>query len=139
MNIEKSLENYLLSGNQLCYDFSKAEPGEVRLCSLGELKLGVVWVSPENGEGYYEMPAISLTNYCEAYDPEFILLWLPNEQVYGSWDCDHWELIVFEGASWKDITEDPLLYLNAQWDSRTPVLTKILPTSKYELKQGTPF
>jgi len=139
MNIENALEDYLRSGNKLTYDFSKAEPGEVRLCTLDELNLGVVWVSPESGGGYYEIPAVSLTNYCVAYDPEFILLWLPNEQVYGAWDCDHWELIVFEGASWSDIANDPASYINAQWDSQSPLAKKVIPSSGYELQQGMPL
>lgn len=139
MNIDIELENYLKSDQKLTYDFSKAEPGEVRLCSLDELKPGVVWVSPESGDGYFEIPAVSLTNYCEAYDPEYILLWLPNEQVYGAWDCDHWELIIFEDASWADIARDPVSYINAQWDGRSPLAKKIIPTNGYELKQGVPF
>ena len=124
MNIDIELENYLKSDEKLAYDFSKAEPGEVRLCSMDELKLGVVWVSPESGDGYFEIPAVSLTNYCEAYEPEYILLWLPNEQVYGAWDCDHWELIIYEDASWSDIANDPVSYINAQWDASRHWLKK---------------
>lgn len=137
--VEDSLKDFLEAGNQLSYDFSTVEPGEVRLGLLSELALGVIWVSPENGDGYYEIPAVSLTKYCQACDPEFILLWLPNEQVYGAWDCDHWELIVFENVSWEEIVADPALYINAQWDSNSPVAKKVIPANGYELKSGMPF
>ena len=89
--------------------------------------------------GYYTVPAISLTAKCEAYSPEYILLWLPNEKMFGTWDEDHWVLLVFRGASWDDIVKDPLPYLNAQWDDAKCLGSYIEPWKSYEFKPGRPF
>lgn len=126
--LPEELQSFLKNESQLQYDASSIEPGRVGLSKLSELELGVVWVNsddsplqqddPNTGEeGYYEVPAVSLTNECEAYDPEFILLWLPNEKLFGSWDCDHWDLHVFPGATWDDIVADPAKYIDTQWSA----------------------
>jgi hypothetical protein len=105
-NLPNDLEIFLRSGKQLDYDAAATETGEIGLKSLSEIELGVVWVNskvsplkddaPHAGEiGYYEVPAISLTKICGNYDPEFLLLWLPNEKLYGVWDSDDWYLYVF--------------------------------------------
>ena len=89
-SLPSDLLDFLRAGEQLDYDYSKCEPGKVALKDPSALELGVVWLhsggsafredDPNAGEeGYYEIPAVSLTGKCEAYDPEFILLWLPNE------------------------------------------------------------
>ena len=135
MNLETDLEEFLRKGNQLTYDISLCEAGYVGLGSFDQLILGKIWVSPEEGEGYYEIPAVSLSVGCESYAPEYILLWLPNEKQYGAWDCDHWILTVFPGVSWKDILVNPLFYLNAQWHGQG---SKYIPIS-YSLNSGMPF
>ena len=84
-NLPKDLEIFLRSGKQLDYDAEATETGEIGLKSLSEIEPGVVWVNskvsplnddaPHTGEiGYYEIPAISLTNKCENYSsfPDYI-------------------------------------------------------------------
>jgi hypothetical protein len=138
--------DFLQKGNQFTYDPEECEPGEVKLNNLNQLVLGEIWIDPHlesdphSGEkGYYSVPAVSLTGECEDYDPEFILLWLPEEKLFGSWDSDHWILIVFIDTTWKEICEQPALYLNAQWDNETPVGSFFEPWHKYEIKKGRPF
>jgi hypothetical protein len=151
LNLPDDLEAFLQSGARLEYDVDTVEPGLVGLAPLPELELGVVWINsdespledddPHAGEdGYYEVPAVSLTNECEAYDPEFILLWLPNEQLFGSWDCDHWDLFVFRDTSWSDIAADPARYVDVQWsDTDREISDYFKPYPQYGFKQGSPF
>lgn len=142
---------FLRSRKTLQYDQESVEPGHVGLAPLSELKLGAVWINsdgspfedddPQAGEdGYYEVPAVSLTNECESYEPEFILLWLPNEQLFGSWDCDHWDLFVFRDTTWADIIADPARYLDVQWsDTEREISDYFKPFPKYGFKQGSPI
>jgi hypothetical protein len=112
MNLENSLTEFLKSGKKLEYDHDKAEPGFVGLCSFKEIKKDIIYLEgPKKGKSYYEIPAVSLTNENEFYEPEFILLWLPNEKLYGTWDCDHWDLYVFENTNWEDIEKNLCLIL----------------------------
>lgn len=151
LNLPAELVEFLSAGRELEYGSSSIEPGTVRLKSLDKLELGVVWVNSDESplsqddphfgdKGYYEVPAVSLTGECEAYDPDFILLWLPNEQSFGTWDCDHWDLYVFPRKTWADIVADPATYLDAQWsdyDRKNSEYFK--PYPKYEFKAGMPF
>lgn len=137
---------FLSRNGQFNYDVSACEPGEVGLKCLEDLTVGEVWVNtdgagdPNSGaEGYYSIPAVSLTGKCESYDPEFILLWLPNEKLFGTWDCDHAVLTVFPDANWAQIVANPAVYLNAQWDSDPSVGVPLEPWHSYELKPGRPF
>ncbi len=137
MELPQDLIDFLDTDKQLEYDCSSAEPGQIELLCSNELELEEVWLEPENGEGYYAVPAVNLVAECDGYDPEFILMWLPNEKAYGAWDCDHWEITIFEGVTWTDITNDPLKYVNSQWETNG-VGKKYRPTS-YPLKAGRPF
>ncbi len=140
MKIEQELHEFLRAGKQLQYDHAQTEPGYVALCHLDDLEEGVVWIEGSlSGKSYYEIPAISLTNDNDYYDPEYILLWLPNEQQYGTWDCDHWVLYVFEQAKWQDIAENPAPYINCQWDESQTVGTLFQPQGVYPMKQGWPL
>jgi len=150
-NLPAELVEFLTSGKKLEYDPSSIEPGVVGLKGLDELELGVVWVNSEESplsdddpnagdKGYYEVPAVSLLRECEGYDPDFILLWLPNEQSFGTWDCDHWDLYVFSGRTWPDIVADPATFLNAQWsDCERKNSEYFKPFPKYKFKEGMPF
>jgi hypothetical protein len=145
-NLPKETIQFLKLGKQLKYDVTGCEAGEVKLKSLAQLTLGEVWIGtdleddPHSGEdGYYSVPAVSLTGECEAYNPEFILLWLPTEKLFGSWDTDHWVLTVFPEATWSDIVARPTVYLNAQWDPGAGVGGLLIPWPKYEFKTGRPF
>ena len=94
---------------------------------------------PHAGEsGYYAIPAVNLVADAEGYEPEYILLWLPNEQAYGTWDTDHAELLVFPDVSWTDIAADPLPFVAAQWDGPEPGVP-FVPYPKYPYKPGRPF
>jgi len=137
---------FLRAGRQLTYDHRRIEAGEVKLKRLDELSQGEVWIGtnmegdPNAGrDGYYAVPAVSLTRECKAYSPEFILLWLPQDQLFGAWDCDHWVLTVFREASWSDIVANPAPYINAQWDCEDTLGIKFVPWPKYKFKKGMPF
>lgn len=43
------------------------------------------------------------------------LVWLPDLNTYGSWDMSHYELTVFPGHTWNDITASPKQFLESQW------------------------
>ena len=136
----------LRSGFQFEYDPASCEPGRVGLTTFDELSASVVWVGtdadgdPNAGiEGYYLVPAVSLTRECEAYEPEFILLWLPNEKQFGTWDSDHWGLTVFPDVGWPEIAANPAAYLSAQWDPEPSKGVRFEAWRDYELQLGRPF
>jgi len=136
--IEQNLEVFLKEGTQLEYNESVFEAGKVELIKHDDLKLGYVnIVGPEYGKNYYSIPAINLTSSAEGYDPEYILMWLPNEKKYGAWDSSHWIVYIFEGAKWSDIVSDPLTYLDAAFDG-SDAAVELNPEKDYELKTGWP-
>ncbi len=144
--LPKAAAEFLRAGRQLAYDPSSIEAGEVKLKHLDELTLGSVWIAtkmlsdPHYGErGYYSISAVSLTSQCANYDPEFLLLWLPREKLFGTWDNDHWVLKVFCGIGWEDIIARPAPYLNAQWDPQDRLGSVFIPWPRYEFKPGRPF
>ena len=151
LNLPADLLEFLSNRQQLEYDFASVEAGAVKLNVLADLELGEVWINsdesplgeddPHAGEdGYYTVPAVSLTGESEVYDPEFILLWLPNEKLFGTWDCDHWDLYTFPNTSWENITSNPAKYLDAQWsDYERKISEYFKPYPKYEFKTGMPF
>lgn len=145
-NLPDDAVGFFQAGRQLEYDANRVEAGEVKLKRLNELSLGEVWIGTDmdgdphaEEEGYYAIPAVSLTGECKSYDPDFILLWLPQEKLFGSWDCDHWVLKVFHGASWSDIVANAGAYINAQWDWQDTLGSQFVPWSQYEFKSGRPF
>jgi hypothetical protein len=146
LNLPDDAAEFLRAGRQLEYDHASIEPGEVKLKRLDELTMGEVWIGTDlpgdphaDDDGYYAIPAVSLTGECKSYDPEFILLWLPRERVFGTWDCDHWVLKIFRGATWSDIVASPATYLNAQWDGSDELGAQFLPWPDYAFKRGRPF
>lgn len=83
------LVTYLKGGKQLKYDADECEPGQIILLPFDELMLGEVYIDSEESpiaendphageEGYYSVPAVNLVADCEGYDPEGILIWLPD-------------------------------------------------------------
>jgi len=145
-NLPDEAVEFLRARRQFEYDHHRIEVGGVKLNGLDELKMGEVWIGteladdPHAGEnGYYAIPAMSLIGECKNYNPEFILLWLPNERLFGTWDCDHWVLKVFRGAGWSDIAANPATYLNAQWDIDDKLGSEFVPWPRYAFKAGRPF
>jgi hypothetical protein len=137
---------FLRVGRQLTYDHARCEPGYVQLKRLDDLELGEVWISPDlpgdphaGEEGFYRIPSVSLTGLCEAYDPEFILLWLPHEQMFGTWDCDHWVLSAFPDVNWTDIVTRPAAFINSQWDAESSVARSVEPWHHHKFVLGRPF
>lgn len=150
LKLPDDLTEFLATDRKLEYDPAEIEPGFVGLNSIDDLKPEVVWINSDESplakadpnfgsDGYYEVPAVSLTGECEAYDAEFILLWLPNEQVYGTWDCDHWDLFVFPGASWAQIVESPAKFIDTQWNTERDHAEYFKPFPTYSFKSGSPF
>jgi hypothetical protein len=151
LNLPEDLVHFLTSGKKLEYDPTMVEPGLVGLKRLEDLVESVIWINSNDSplifddpnadaDGYYEVPAVSLTGKCKSYDPEFISLWLPSERLFGSWDCDHWDLYIFGNKTWSDIVKAPALYLNSQWgDYERKSSEYFKPYPKYAFKKGRPF
>jgi hypothetical protein len=122
-NLPIDLREFLESRGKLKYNAADCEAGAVVLKDLSQLSLATISVIPNGKQSAnaYRVQAVSLTHECEGYDPEFILLWMPNEQLYGSWDADHSRLLVFPLTKWTDIVQNPIPYLNSQWDVHSDV------------------
>ena len=116
------------AGKELDYDGSSCEAGQVKLYALEDLAVIALPVDsddnhpdasldPHAGEpGAYAVTAIDLVSVCDpAYEPVGILVYLPTLGVFGTCDCDHWDLRVFPGVAWDQIAADPSTYVDAQW------------------------
>ncbi|QGJ70943.1 Hypothetical protein PBC10988_26460 [Planctomycetales bacterium 10988] len=128
MELPSDLIKFLQEGKQLEYQVEDCECGSVKLLPLGKHfydKLEVdgqslygIAEDPNEGiHGYYIVPAINLIASCEDYGPEHILSWIPDLNLYITYDVDHQGILAFPKATWQDIATNPLRYLNAQWDS----------------------
>ena len=141
-SLPKKLVEYLKAGGQLSYDAGGCECCKVTLKPYDELEIAAIWLdaSVDSNDAYLEIPAVSLLKDCEGYDPDFILMWLPNEKVFGSWDCDHWKIRVFPGVEWTHMLLNPKKFLNAQWfDYEEEYSVDWYPSGGYEKKAGRPF
>lgn len=140
MDLPLDLINFLKSNKELEYDYSSIEPNFVGIIDFEKLKLSEIWIEGEtNDKSYYKIPAINLTDKCEYYSPEFILLYLPNEKLFGTWDSDHWKLYIFPKATWTDIVSNPAPYLNQQWNPTEEFGLLFNPKENYILIKGWPF
>ena len=148
-DVPDDLRAFLRGRKRLRYDAAECEPGRITLLPLSKLAVGMVWVNARpaddprgdphaGGDGHYAIPAVNLVATAEDYDPEYILLWLPGEGLYGTWDNDHAELWVFPGATWADIAADPATYVSAQWDGPDQAVP-FVPYPKYPYRPGRPF
>jgi hypothetical protein len=102
--------------------------GSVTLFAPDELRVETLEVTPNmapfvgthphaDGYGHYAVPAVNLVlgDPRPSVDfPAWLLLWLPVEQRYGSYDLDHGDLYVFPPvASWSQIAADPEPFIMA--------------------------
>ena len=83
-NLPESAVEFFRTGKQLEYDEMQCEARRVGLKRLDQLSLEEVWIGTESEcdpdhdeDGYYAVPAVSLSGDCTSYNPEFILLWSP--------------------------------------------------------------
>lgn len=130
-NLPDDLIAFLRAGNQPEYDPTTCEAGAVILSPLDQLKAEFFPMTSEDsadphaGEGgSYLVTGVSLIASCENYDPIGLLLWLPLDGRYGTWDGEHGTLRVFEpDAKWSEMAGDLPRYVNAQWglDGSVPV------------------
>jgi hypothetical protein len=148
--LPKDTIDFLKTGKQFNYDPSRCEAGSVKLKNYSELEMGKVWVNsyqspianedPHAGEdGYYIIPSVDLISECEAYGAEGILMWLPDYKIFGQWDCDHCDVVVFPETKWGDIVSNPALYLGAQWEVDLNGGQYLKPWDKCKFKRGSPF
>ena len=127
LNLPDDLEKFLKQGKQLDYDINYCQPGKIKLFSFNELGLGEIYIDSEDSlisdqgdpnqgmQGFYQVPIVDLVAEAEFYSPEGLLFWQPGLGVYGSHDCDHADAVIFPGAGWTDIVNDPARFINAQW------------------------
>jgi hypothetical protein len=148
--LPQDLVVFLKDNKQLSYDADECEPGQITLLPFNKLAVGEVYINSEGApfvdddphageEGYYSVPAMNLVADCDGYDPEGILIWLPDQQVFGTWDIDHWDVLVFPDVSWTDIVSDPAKYVNAQWEPDDVNCEYLQPFPTYAFKTGKPW
>jgi hypothetical protein len=102
--------------------------GAIMLSKVGNLRVGQIYVRPISNRdphfcrnGVYRIPAISLVEWCEHYDSEYLLCYLPLEATFGVFDADHARVTTFARANWLDILKDPASYLNSLWQKEPAV------------------
>lgn len=148
LNLPNDLINFLEKKKELEYDEDEVTPKELKLCKLADLKVEKIWVDgttyDDNNiliqQAYYEVKAVNLIENCKNYSSYCLLMWLPEIKMYGAWDQDHWRITLFPNASWSDICNDPIPYINSQWeDDLCGVGEEYDPSDTYPLIIGWPF
>lgn len=134
LNLPADLVAFLTAGKQLDYDPEECEAGAIRLLPLDQLKLELFPMfiessmeelydsDPNKGErGYYLVTGVNLVAEAEHYDPCGLLMWLPIERRFATWDQGHWYFGVFgPEQTWTEIVKAPADHINAQWDGSVP-------------------
>ena len=129
LNLPAYLVEFLAAGKQLVYDPEECEAGAIRLLPLDRLKLELFPMfidsdmkelydsNPHKGDnGYYLVAGVNLVAECDDYDPCGLLMWLPVERRFATWDGDHWYIGVFGAEqTWTEIVKSPARHINAQW------------------------
>jgi hypothetical protein len=155
LDLPRDLVAFLAAGKQLEYDPSTCEAGAITLLSVEQLKLelfpmyfdtdmeGIPDGDPHKGEnGYYLVEGVNLVSECLDYDPCGLLMWLPLEKCYATWDMEHWYIGVFgPDQTWSQIVKTPAQYINAQWigafeDSAPATALKPWPSHRYSKQMG---
>jgi uncharacterized protein (TIGR02996 family) len=127
LKLPADLVAFLEASRQLEYDPATCEARKITLLPLKRLKLELfpaycpsmkeAQKDPHYGEyGPYLVPAVNLVATCRAYQPKGLLLWLPEEGRYGTWDSSHDILqVLAPDVTWTTIVQDPARYINSQW------------------------
>ncbi|MCB0996163.1 MAG: hypothetical protein KDB21_13785 [Acidimicrobiales bacterium] len=140
---------YLAAHRTFDRDISMSEVGAIVLAEPSSLAVRDFWVDGGGRDwpadphrhhaGYYVVPGIDLVRAVDGYDPDGVLIWIPALRSFGTWDLDHWDLIVFEDTSWEAIADDPVPFLDALWDPRCPFDYLQPWVAGFEWREGRPF
>ncbi len=127
------LVEFLKSTDSLAISMNEGEVRNAELLPLDELKLDRFRVESEDyddegePEASEEFEGYSLLKTADGYDPDGVLLWLPDLKEYGTWDCDHLALITFPDVTWTEIIAAPTWFVNGQWYPDQVAHRKVTP------------
>src|SRR5215831_8871567 len=127
LELPDDLVAFLGAGKQLEYEAEPCEAGAITLVPLTELKLERFPVETGSLAVYEQDPhypqvnsylvlGVNLVASCTAgYEPVGMLLWLPVERRYGTWDSSHCGLQVFgPEVTGRRIAANPVPHINAR-------------------------
>lgn len=133
MHLPPDLVAFFKAGKELDYDAEACDAGAVTLIPFKKLKLqrfpvetsGEEWHDDDPnapGVNSYLVLAVDLIGTCnDNYEPAGLLLWLPVERRYASWDSSHCKIDVFgSDVTWDVIAADPLPYIEASLGGDMP-------------------
>jgi hypothetical protein len=148
MNLPDDLRQFLETKQELQYSWGECEVGQIKLLELHELEIQLFPTDVDNGPfdhsadphhremGCYLVPAVSLVAECENYEPQGILLWIPGDRCFGTWDDSHTLIEAFDpSVTWTQIVAAPLSYIEAFWgggQGRIGGLAPLVPWPRYE-------
>ncbi|MEM7475690.1 MAG: hypothetical protein AAF483_11925 [Planctomycetota bacterium] len=148
LNLPQDLVSFYESGRPRQFSDEDCEAGATELFDFSELEIQrfpMETGSLDNCDddpnrakaNSYLVPAVDLICSCTGgYDPTGLLLWLPEEGRFGTWDSSHCIISVFSDCvTWDLIEQSPAEYINAQWTGMyadSPPSEPLLPWLKYE-------
>lgn len=119
---------FLASGKEFTYAPETCEAGAVTLLAADLLRTqyfpmdcqstDVAEDDPHQDElGCYLVQGIDLiASSTGGYEGTGLLLWLPREARYATWDSSHQVIVVFDAdVTWAKIAEAPAQHINSQW------------------------
>jgi hypothetical protein len=123
LDLPADLLAFLQAGRRLEYDPAACWAGRVALTPLHRLEARLFPMDCQSTPveerdphfreyGCYMVPGVDLIAACEGYEPTGLLLWLPGEGRYGSWDSHGCIWLLPEGVTWSDIAEAPARHIN---------------------------
>lgn len=116
MNIPDDLREYLAAPENRSLATRGIGLGTVTLYAPDELPVRMFTIYKRNAFTHERYRGVDLVKACKSYDPQGIMVWFSALKVYGSWDCDHHQIVTFPGATWTDIVKSPSRYFGAQWN-----------------------
>src|SRR5215204_2952981 len=139
VKLPRDLAAFLRAGRTLDYDASDCETGTVTLLPLDALRLHLFPMDCQSTPverrdpnrrslGCYLVPAVSLLASAEGYEADGLLLWLPGEKRYGTWDSSHDVISMYpRGTTWTDIAGAPVKHITACWGNWDGMMECLTP------------
>lgn len=120
-------------------DFNNNYCGKITFYSINQLEINYIPYNKNKKIGYIKV--VDIIKDCDKVTPYGVFIYLPDYKLFGTYDRDTKEIIVYKNTNIEDIQSDLIKYINFHWKKNLEICEKlntvnkvITPNNKNETK-----